>query len=164
MQTSPGEPKLMRWERLGEMLERCYASDDSALRPGVSANGLITQGASTLNCTHISPGYISLPISLLMLVVRKASNSVRGPVFYYLLLSCASHYGHMADSVASCAARPGLRGSSGWQLAASNTRTGDPFRRPIRCCCYRWRFVGALYRVLKLERFCCRTWWIRGCH
>jgi hypothetical protein len=147
---------------------RDWDRDDSALRPGVSTNGFevvdYARGFNLELYPHLSPGYISLPISLLMLVVRKASNSVRGPVFYYLLLSCASHYGHMADSVAPCAARPGLRGSSGWQLAASNTRTGDPFRRPIRCCCYRWRFVGALYRVLKLERFYCRTWWIRGCH
>jgi hypothetical protein len=119
----------------------------------------LRKGASTLNSTHIS-----LPISLLMLVVRKASNSVRGPVFHCLLVSRVSHYGHMADSVAPCATRPGLRGSPGWPLAAFNTRTGDSFRRPIRCCRYWWRFVRALYRILKLECFCCRTWWIRGCH
>jgi hypothetical protein len=94
---------------------------------------------ATLNCTHIS-----LPISLLMLVVRKASESVRGTVFYCLLLSCVSHYGHLADSVAPCAACPGLRGSSGWPLAAFNTRTGESFRRPIRCCRYRWRCGRAL--------------------
>ncbi len=35
----------------------------------------------------------------------------------------------------------------------------------IRCCCYLWRCVLAIYRILKLG---CggyhRTWWIRGCH
>src|SRR6266567_6099492 len=76
---------------------------------------------------HLSPGFITL----LMLVVRKSSNSVRGPVFYCLLHSRVSHYGHMADSVAPCAARQGLRGCSGWPLATFNTRTGDSFRRPI---------------------------------
>lgn len=49
--------------------------------------------------------------------------TVRGPVLY--------RYGHLGDNIAPCTAGPGLRSSSGWPLAAFNTRTGDTFRRSI---------------------------------
>jgi hypothetical protein len=48
-------------------------------------------------------------------------------LFYRLLLCPVSLQGHPTDSVATCAARPGLRGSSGRSRQRS-TRGVDSFR------------------------------------
>src|SRR5713226_2849316 len=110
----------------------------------VSASKVLdyAMGSTSTNCT---------PTSLFRFHSSCSSSSARSsPIFYHPVFGRISYYGHLADSVAPCAAHPGLGVSSGWSLAAFNTRTGDSLRWSIRYCCYWWRCVCVLYQVLKL--------------
>ena len=102
------------------------------------------------------------PYPLTMLVVRKASKSVRALTNLYSSFSLTLR--HLPDGVPLCAPHSSC-GPSGWSLATSNARIGYSLRS-IRCCYYRWRCVRARiegssqnnHRPLR------RTWWLRGCY
>jgi hypothetical protein len=99
---------------------------------------------------------------LIMLVVRKASKSVRVLTNLYSSFSPTLRY--LPDGVPLCAAHPSC-GPSGWSLAASNARISYSLRS-IRCCHHRWRCVRARIEDSKQNnhRLLRRTWWLRGCY